>query len=244
MDKNSYFERKEFTCPECGTPFLAKIWLIIDVEEKPGLVDKAKQGDLLTVACPACGAQIDSDSPILIYFPDDVPRVILATEKKNDPSLEERAKVVEILDRLQESSEDEAILDHLDEPGDWVLKTALASRLEGYPEESLEIDGEEPYKNLRNIQKENPELFLITAIEAYLNADGLENKGKVVSFAPELLTDDIDPLFERFMEAAEEEEDRWRWMIYQAQWEFLRRAREIGYEEAVDEFEQDLYQEE
>ncbi len=244
MNKNSYFERKEFTCPECSTPFLAKIWLIVDVEEEPGLLEKVKDGELMTAACPECGHHVDGESPLLLYFPEDVPRVILATEEKNDPSLEERAKVIEILDRLQESSEDEDILSHLDEPGDWVKKTALASRLEGYPEESLQIDEEDAYENLKNIQKENPELFLITAIEAYLNASGLENKGKVVSFAPELLTEDIDPLFERFLEEAKEEEDKWRWMIFQAQWDFLRRAREIGYKTAVDEYERDLYQEE
>ena len=194
--------------------------------------------------CPECGARVDGESPLLMYFPDDVPRVILATEDKNDPSIEERAKVVEILDRLQESSQDEDILSHLDEPGDWVQKSALASRLEGYPEESLQLDEEDTYQNLRNIQEENPELFLVTAIEAYLNADGLENKGKVVSFAPELLTEEIDSLFQRFITAAEKEDDEWRKMIYQAQWDFLKRAREIGYEEAVAEYQRDLFQEE
>ena len=33
-------------------------------------------------------------------------------------------------------------------------------------------------------------------------------------------------------------------MIYRAQWDFLKRAREIGYQAAVEEYERDLYQEE
>jgi len=241
---NSHAERIEYTCPDCGTPFIAKVWLIIDVEEEPGLLQRAKQGELLAADCPECGVRVDHGTPLLMYFPQDVPRVILATASKQDPSLEERAKVIDILERLQSTSGDEDLLSHLDEPGDWVVKSGLASRLEGYPEESLEIEGDEVYKNLRNIQKDNPELFLVTAIEAYLNASGLEDKGKVVSFAPELLTEDIDPLFERFIEDAEGEKNEWQRIIYQAQWDFLRRAREIGYERAVEEFEQDLFQEE
>lgn len=244
MNKNSYFERKEFTCPSCGSLFLSKVWMIVDVEEEPDLLEKAKAGTLINAACPECGHRVDGEAPVLMYFPEDVPRVILATESKNDPSLEERAKVLEILDRLQESSEDEDLLSHLDEPGDWVEKTSLADRLEGYPEESLVMDDQETFENLRNIQKENPEIFLFTAIEAYLNAEGLENKGKVVSFAPELLTEDIDPLFERFISGAEEEGEEWQKMIYRAQWDFLKRAREIGYQAAVEEYERDLYQEE
>ncbi len=241
---NSYAERKEFTCPDCETLFISKVWLIIDVEEEPGLLQRAKQGELLAADCPECGASVDHGTPLLMYFPQDVPRVILATESKQDPSMEERVKVIDILERLQGTSGDEDILSHLDQPGDWVVKSGLASRLEGYPEESLQIEGDDIYKNLRNIQKEKPDLFLVTAIEAYLNADGLENKGKVVSFAPELLTEDIDPLFERFIEDAKREENEWQKIIYQAQWDFLRRARDIGYERAVEEFEQDLFQEE
>jgi hypothetical protein len=244
MNKNSYFERKEFTCPSCGTLFLSKVWMIVDVEEEPDLLEKAKAGTLINAACPECGHRVDGEAPVLMYFPEDVPRVILATESKNDPSLEERAKVLEILDRLQESSEDEDLLSHLDEPGDWVEKTSLADRLEGYPEESLVMNDQETFENLRNIQKENPEIFLFTAIEAYLNAEGLENKGKVVSFAPELLTEDIDPLFRRFISGAEEEGEEWQKMIYRAQWDFLKHAREIGYQAAVEEYEKDLYQEE
>lgn len=244
MNKNSYFERKEFTCPDCGTLFLSKVWMIVDVEEEPDLLEKAKAGTLINAACPECGHRVDGEAPVLLYFPEDVPRVILATESKNDPSLEERAKVLEILDRLQESSEDEDILSHLDEPGDWIEKTSLAARLEGYPEESLELEDHDTIENLRNIQKENPEIFLVTAIEAYLNAEGLNNKSKVVSFAPELLTEDIDPLFERFIDEAEREENEWRKIICRAQWDFLKRARQIGYEAAVEEFERDLYQEE
>lgn len=241
---NSYAERKEYICPDCETLFISKVWLIIDVEEEPALLQRAKEGELLAATCPECGIRVDHGTPLLMYFPQDVPRVILATQSKQDPSLEERAKVIDILERLQGTSGDEDLLSHLDEPGDWVVKSGLASRLEGYPEESLQIEGDEIYENLRNIQKEKPELFLITAIEAYLNASGLEDKGKVVSFAPELLTEDIDPLFERLIEDAEEEDNEWQRIIYRAQWDFLKRAREIGYDAAVEEFERDLFQEE
>lgn len=239
---NTYSEIKDFVCPECGTPFTSRVWLIIDVEEQPDLLERAKAGELLAAACPGCGARLDTGSPLLIYFPEEVPRVILATGTKAEPTLEERAQVVTILDRLQRSSQDEDLLSHLDEPGDWVRKSALASRLEGYPERPLEVNREGLPENLRNLGEENPELFLLTALEAYLNASGLEEKARVVSYAPELLTEEIDPHFERMVAELEEEGSEWQRMIYQAQWDFLRRAREIGYDRAVEEYQNDLWE--
>jgi hypothetical protein len=116
-----------------------------------------------------------------------------------------------------------------------VNKVNLDSKLEGYPEVSLQDQREESHQKMRELQKEYPREFLFSAIEAYLEAGSLPAKARVVGMAPELLTEDIDELFEMLVEYARSKEDNWRLTIYQAQWDFLKRAREIGYVEAVEE---------
>jgi tetratricopeptide (TPR) repeat protein len=66
---NSYAQSAQLTCPVCGQPFAADIWLIVDVDERPDLAARARAGDLHAVACPRCGPQGAVDAPLLLYLP-------------------------------------------------------------------------------------------------------------------------------------------------------------------------------
>lgn len=81
---------------------------------------------------------------------------------------------------------------------------ALSTCLEKYTEKSLEIDKDGEFNKPRNFQKRNQVIFLITAIVDYLNDKGMEDKNKVVSLDQELLTEEINPLFGRLIENAQE----------------------------------------
>ncbi len=57
------------TCPACGHGFQARVWVVVHAEERPDLVEQARQGTLHTAACPACGHKTQVDAPVLLYFP-------------------------------------------------------------------------------------------------------------------------------------------------------------------------------
>ncbi len=57
------------TCPACGYGFEAPVWVLVHAEERPDLVEQARQGTLHTAACPACGHTVEVDAPLLLYFP-------------------------------------------------------------------------------------------------------------------------------------------------------------------------------
>lgn len=232
---NSFKVAREFYCTNCETSYEDAIWLIIDVQERQDLLEKIQDGWLPAGECPDCGAE-DFGAPLLLYLQDDVPPTLLANREMEQVYTTDKLEVIMLLERLQETSEDEAIMEHFYEPGNWVDKSDLASKLHEYPEVTLEDKWQESYQNLRKIQEEHPRAFLFSAIETYLGAGSLLEKAKVVGMAPELLTEDIDEFFVRFVDHAKRTEDNWRLTVYQAQWGLLKRAREIGFAEAVEEY--------
>ncbi len=68
---NSYAQNASLTCPQCGRPFDAEIWLIVDVSERPDLADKMRSGSLHEVACPSCGHTGQIDAPVLVLLAHD-----------------------------------------------------------------------------------------------------------------------------------------------------------------------------
>ena len=232
---NSFNDAREFYCQACESSFQEEVWLIIDVREREDLLEQIQEGWIPVGECPDCGAY-DFSSPLLLYFPGDVPPTMLATGEMDQVYTTDKLDVIKLLERLQETSGDPAIKDHFSEPGNWVSKRDLPSELKDYPEVTLKDKREEFHQGLREIQEEHPRAFLFAAVEAYLKAPSLEKKARIVEAAPELLTGGIDEFFEKLVDHAEKAEDEWRLRIYRAQWDFLKRARAIGFAEAVEEY--------
>lgn len=63
----SQSERADLTCPTCGTPFDAEIWLVVDRQERPDLVRLIMDGELNTATCPHCGAEGGVNHPLLFH---------------------------------------------------------------------------------------------------------------------------------------------------------------------------------
>ncbi len=60
-------EATELTCPTCGRPFTAEVWLIIDKGERPDLVHTLLDGELNVMRCPHCGAEGGINHPLLYH---------------------------------------------------------------------------------------------------------------------------------------------------------------------------------
>jgi hypothetical protein len=70
-------QQANLTCPHCGQPFNADIWLIVDTQERPDLLARLQAGDIHESLCPHCGQNAgQADAPLLIYRPDSDPPIL------------------------------------------------------------------------------------------------------------------------------------------------------------------------
>lgn len=66
----SFATEQTATCAACGSEFAARLWLIIDADERPELFERVCGGDLHRLSCPHCGVVVEIDAPLLIFRPD------------------------------------------------------------------------------------------------------------------------------------------------------------------------------
>ncbi|WP_322823345.1 CpXC domain-containing protein, partial [Chloroflexus sp.] len=66
----TYAQTSDITCPACGKAFSTEVWLIVDTNERPDLIERLRTGTLHTLLCPHCGNTAGLDAPILLFFPD------------------------------------------------------------------------------------------------------------------------------------------------------------------------------
>ena len=60
-------ERADLTCPSCGQPFQADVWLVLDKAERPDLVHRLLDGELNVLRCPNCGAEGGISHPLMYH---------------------------------------------------------------------------------------------------------------------------------------------------------------------------------
>ncbi len=66
----SYQATTTVTCPSCGQPFAAAVWLVVDRQERPDLVQLILAGELQVERCPHCGAEGGLGHPLLLHDGD------------------------------------------------------------------------------------------------------------------------------------------------------------------------------
>ena len=59
----------QITCPNCGTPYVADIYQVVDVGQQPQLKEMLLSGQLNFAVCPNCGAGGRIATPLLYHDP-------------------------------------------------------------------------------------------------------------------------------------------------------------------------------
>lgn len=71
-------------CSECKQSFSKDVWIILDQNSRPELIEQLKQENLNTLVCPQCNHQMGTaDEPLLIYRPNQQPPLIFSHAEKN-----------------------------------------------------------------------------------------------------------------------------------------------------------------
>ena len=97
----SFAEHPEFTCPECKGMFNPELWLLVNVDERPDLVESIRTGNLHNVECPHCGQTIAIDAPLLLFSRGSNPPVLFspAQSATRETSIEQALYLVDLLRR-------------------------------------------------------------------------------------------------------------------------------------------------
>jgi hypothetical protein len=124
MDR-SFAETVSFECPQCGRHCEPDIWVIVDAESRPDLVERLTGGSLRQVACPGCARESQADSPLLVFQAQREPYLIsTASQQTTEEQAEEQA--VGLVSRLHEMC-----------GGEWRDEWITNSMSEGLPELGL-----------------------------------------------------------------------------------------------------------
>ena len=202
---HSISQQMEIACPKCSNKFAADIWLVIDVWERPDLVELLQRGVLHLLTCPSCSKQIAVDTPLLVYRPYAEPPFFLSvppdTKKKKT-----RYYASTLLSQLRDSMAGEwddawvadrsvKVLDRAELRVTMNLDMVLIGR--------QMIDREE-----REAAFERGEMAPeLKALSELLEADTWADARRLVELHPDLLNDTVDKLLEELITATYQRAD-------------------------------------
>lgn len=92
-------ERVDLACSQCGRPFQAGVWLIVDRAERPDLVRRLLQDELGAATCPHCGASGRIDHPLL-FHDGEREQIVCAVPLSVNGQAAARELIGHLLDRL------------------------------------------------------------------------------------------------------------------------------------------------
>lgn len=132
---HSLSEKPTLTCPECGRQFRAELWLIVDGDERPGLLERLRAGALHQVICPA-GHLVQVDAPLLLFRPTAEPP-LLFSPAGDTSAAQDRRQAERFLAALRDSLGDDWRDEWLAAGLRTVPRAALPAHLSHDPEKAL-----------------------------------------------------------------------------------------------------------
>ena len=234
---NSYAQTQQIECPDCGQPFEAEIWQIVDTAERPDLVEKIREGALHTIPCAHCDYVGAMDVPLLLYRPEEVPHLLFSSAQGTSQE-EIQQQAAKLIGRLRDTL-GPAWQDHwLEEGLQGVQRQVLPAMLSDDPEAALQEMAERQAEEIERLRKDDPEQYLQRILLTFLQAPNLEQKRQVLEQAPELLDENTDQILEMMIQAAQEQGNKDAQDTFEQHRTLLHRCREEGVEAAFTELPQ------
>lgn len=123
---HSQAESVSLPCRGCGRPYEIDVWIIVDIAERPDLLERLRAGTLHTARCPECGHEATVNAPLLVYRPEAVPALVFSPARGGTPAQDEE-QAAALLGIFREDVGE-------DWQDDW-----LARGLTGVPREALPV---------------------------------------------------------------------------------------------------------
>lgn len=86
---HSHAEPATLPCRQCGEPFTADVWVIVDTDERPDLLLLLRAGTLHDLRCPACGHTATLNAPLLVCRPGAEPPLLFSPARGDERERDE-----------------------------------------------------------------------------------------------------------------------------------------------------------
>ena len=262
---HSLAHNSSLTCPDCGLAFDADIWLVVDADERPDLLERIRAGTLHIFTCPDCGSTGEVDAPLLLYRPNARPTLtfcptaeILFDEEDDADEMEEE-QAAELLAHLQDALGAAWRDEWLDEVS-MVPIFMLPVTLSEDPDAAVEQMANRMMERLQQLQEEDPEAYakvvetlaefeeilvsevavalespLMPALDEFMSYDSWEESYEFIKTHPELVSAEAEDVLGIIVESAYMRGDSETADFLEEHLLLLKRCREIGVREAFAE---------
>lgn len=196
---HSFAQQLEIDCLECGMNFLADVYMIVDVVERPDLLEMMRNGTLHQVSCPQCGHLILLEVPFLMFHPDEVPHMVVIRAAGTGREWNKQ-QGLGFVRRLKESAgvgwRDEWFNGGLGSMRDQAM---LAAWLSGESETAMQKLPEQQALEAARMKTEDPERYYQNLFYALVNAQDIDWKREIMENNPDLLSDEAQKVLQAQM---------------------------------------------
>jgi len=241
----SFAQSGQAPCPECGQPVPFKVWLIVDIAERPELAEQVRDNSLHTVTCPHCAHVGQIDAPLLVH--DPARERVLFAPAQGSTSDQDQQILKGLLGQL-------ATTFPAPQPGYLgrvmpVPRPALPALLDADDlAAALEQVAAQASEALTQLKREDPETFrqieaqarlaldgtppLLQTLQTFIFAETWADSRRVLEAHLELLEQETDDILGQLVKNARAGKDEETARHIQEHRELLRRCREQGLEAA------------
>ncbi len=245
---NSFSQPISLPCPRCGATLQAELYLIIDIAERPDLVEKIKDGTIHEIVCPNCGPIGQADAPLLIYRAGGEVLLFSPAQQTTDEQDQEHARA--LVARLRETLGPAWRNDWLARGLPGVPRPLLPLALSEDPQQALEQLQQQAAQALERLRHENPEEFqqlqeqarrltesmpLLETLQQFIQADTWDESQRILEAHPELLEDRTLTLLDDLIKGAQQQNNENAVRLFQEHRALLERCRQVGIPRAFAE---------
>ena len=149
----SLAENITIDCPTCRLPFDANVWLIVNVVERPDLLNRICADMLHNLTCPHCRQDVGQlDAPLLVYRPDADPPIIFSPAQQTTEEQDEQ-QAISLLSELQERLGDAWQDAWLTQGLFGVQRAIVSSMLSHEAEQALSTQEEQAWADLKDLRE-------------------------------------------------------------------------------------------
>lgn len=233
---HSMVQHLTLTCLVCRRSFDADIWLIIDTQERPDLLERLRASQIHNVFCIHCGQSGLVDMPLLIFRPTYKPVILFSPAQKTHHRQDEeqaRGLINALRQRLGHSWQDSWLEGGLTS----VPRSMLASALSDNPEITLQQIAEQEQQRSLDMEQNNPVPYPeeLQTIHEFIETESWYASYEYLRTHPQLLTDEVDNVLGLVIQGCKQvgNDRNYRWLSEHLI--LLRRCREVGITSAFAE---------
>ncbi|HKZ86423.1 MAG TPA: CHAT domain-containing protein [Anaerolineae bacterium] len=210
----------ELTCPHCNHAIKANVWLIVDVAERPDLLEKLREDTLHDIPCPHCGNEGQVDASVLVYRPGQRPVLIFspAQQTTQDQAAEQAGSLLKYLSAQLATHWQDAWIDEMPVAPRSVLPALLS---------------DDPKAAVRQMAQEVNRIA--PTLWQFIEAGSWADRQRILERHPELLNDEADELLGLLLNVARDKGEVNDMRVFEVHRTLLRRCRQVGVKQAFAE---------